>query len=95
LDAGISVLRSSGMTTHVNQVHHVTTITRVAKDLGEDEDWLRDIAIEMEIEDGLIWVYGVGEDGVQAFTDLGIENLIELVRFYKENPKLLTRGQRE
>jgi hypothetical protein len=83
------------MTTHVNQVHHVTTITQVAKDLGEDEDWLRDIAIEMEIEDGLIWVYGVGEDGVQAFTDFGIENLIELVRFYKENPKLLTRGQRE
>lgn len=43
------------MTTHVNKVHHVTTITQVAKDLGEDEDWLRDIAIEMEIEDGVIW----------------------------------------
>lgn len=71
LDAGISVLRSSGMTTHVNKVHHVTTITQVAKDLGEDEDWLWDIANEMEIEDGVIWVYGVGEDGVQAFTDFG------------------------
>jgi hypothetical protein len=35
---------------HVNKVHHVTTITQVAKDLGEDEDWLRDIANEMEIE---------------------------------------------
>ena len=23
----------------------------------------------MEIEDGVIWVYGVGEDGIQAFTD--------------------------
>ncbi|MGY4485345.1 hypothetical protein ACVWWR_004536 [Bradyrhizobium sp. LM3.2] len=33
------------MTTHVNKVHHVTIITKVAKDLGEDEDWLRDIAI--------------------------------------------------
>lgn len=43
------------MTTHVNKVHHVTTITQVAKDLGED-DWLRDVANEMEIEDGLIWV---------------------------------------
>lgn len=80
------------MTTHVNKVHHVTTITQVAKDLGEDEDWLRDIAIEMEIEDGLIWVYGVGEDGVQAFTDFGIENLIELVRFYKENPNCSRAG---
>jgi hypothetical protein len=33
-------LRPSGMTTHVNKVHHVTTINRVAQDLGVDEDWL-------------------------------------------------------
>ena len=79
------------MTMHVNKVHHVTTITQVAKDLGEDEDWLRDVANEMEIEDGVIWVYGVGEDGVQAFTDFGIENLTELVRVYKERPELLRR----
>ena len=59
--------------------------------LGEDEDWLRDISIEMEIEDGVIWVYGVGEHGVKAFTDFGSENLIELIRFYKENPELLRR----
>ncbi|MGY4408216.1 hypothetical protein [Bradyrhizobium sp. USDA 3315] len=32
------------MTSHVNKVHHVTIITEVAKDLGKDEDWLRDIA---------------------------------------------------
>jgi hypothetical protein len=31
----------------------------------------------------------VGEDGVQAFTDFG--NLIELIRFYKENSRLLRR----
>lgn len=49
------------------------------------------IAAAQEITDGAIWVFGVREDGVQAFTDLGIENLIELVRFYKENSKLLTR----
>jgi hypothetical protein len=79
------------MTTHVNKIHHVTTITQVAKDLGEDEDWLRDVSIEMEIEDGVIWVYDVGENGVQAFTDFGIENLIELVRMYKENPTWLKR----
>ncbi|MDA9405753.1 hypothetical protein [Bradyrhizobium sp. CCBAU 45384] len=77
------------MTTHVNKVHHVTTLAKVAKDLGEDEDWL--FANEMEIEDGVIWVYGVGEDGVQAFTDFGIDNLIELIKFYKENPELLRR----
>ena len=76
---------------HVNKVHHVTTLNRVAEDLGEDEDWLRDVANEMEIEDGAIWVYGVGEHGIQAFTDFGIENLIELVRMYKESPELLKR----
>lgn len=77
------------MTTHVNKVHHVTTINRVAEQLGEDANWLSDVANEMEIEDGVIWVYGVGEDSVKAFTDVGIENLIELIRAYKENPDLL------
>ena len=79
------------MTTHVNKVHHVTTINRVAEQLGEDQDWLRDVASEMEIEDGVIWVYGVGEDGVLAFTDFGIERLIELIKMYKDNPTLLKR----
>jgi len=45
----------------------------------------------MEIEDGVIWVYGVGEDGVLAFTDFGIESLIELIKMYKDNPTLLKR----
>jgi hypothetical protein len=44
---------------HVNKVHRVTTINRVVEDLGEDEDWLRDVANEMEIEDGAIWVSSV------------------------------------
>lgn len=79
------------MTMHVNKVHRVTTITRVAQDLGEDEDWLQDVANEMDAEDGLIWVYGTGEDGVMAFTDFGIETLIELIRMYKDNPTLLRR----
>jgi len=47
----------------------------------------------MEIEDGAIWVYGVGEDGVQAFTDFGIDRLIELIQMYRENPELLSVGR--
>ena len=43
---------------HVNKVHHVKTIDRVAKELGENEDWLFDVAKEMDTEDGVIWVYG-------------------------------------
>lgn len=76
---------------HVNKVHHVTTINRVAEELGENEDWLSDVANEMEIEDGCIWVYGIGEDGILAFTDFGIENLRELVKIYRDNPGLLDR----
>lgn len=68
------------MTTHINKVHQVSTISKVARDLGEDEDWLRDVANEMEIEGGAIWLFGVGADSVQAFTDFGIERLIELIR---------------
>ena len=86
-----NTLRSSGLTMHVNKVHRVTTINRVAANLGESEDWLFDIANEMGVEDGLIWVYGIGEDGVMAFTDFGIENLIELINIYKDDPMLLKR----
>jgi hypothetical protein len=74
---------------HVNKVSHVRTITQVAADLGESEDCLFDVATEMEPEDGLIWVYGIGDDGVMAFTDFGIENLIELIKIHKDDQTLL------
>jgi hypothetical protein len=80
---------------HTNKVHHVTTIDRVAKDLGEDEGWLSDVAMEMEIEDVVIWVYGLDEYGIVAFTDFGIENLVELIKMYKDDPSLLNRGDGE
>ena len=89
--ASFSDLRASGLIMHINKVHHVTTIDRVAKDLGENEDWLQDVANEMDAEDGLIWVYGVGDDGVMAFTDFGVDTLMELIRMHKEKPELLRR----
>jgi hypothetical protein len=76
---------------HVNKVHHVTTINRVAEQLGEDEDWLSDIADEMDIEDGVIWVYGVGDHGLMAFTDSGIESLIELIKIHRDNAAMRKR----
>ena len=76
---------------HVNKVHHVTTINRVAKDLGENEHWISEVANQMDVEDGVIWVYGVSEDGMMAFTDFGIENLVDLIRIYKNDPTLLKR----
>ena len=66
---------------HVNKIDHVTTINRVAENLGESRDWLLDVANEME-----------PEDGVMAFTDFGIENLIELIKIHKDRPTLLKRS---
>jgi hypothetical protein len=76
---------------HVNKVHHVRTVGHVAKELGENEDWLFDLATEMEPEDGLIWVYGIGDDGVMAFTDFGIETLTQLIKIHKDDPTLSQR----
>ena len=45
----------------------------------------------MDQEDGLIWVYGPGDDGAMAFTDFGIETLRELVEMHKADPELLKR----
>ena len=60
---------------HVNKVSHVFTLGHVAEMLGEDEEWLFDVAVKKWTpEDGQLWVVGVGEDGVMAFTDDGIEN---------------------
>jgi hypothetical protein len=81
--------RSGSLTMHINKVSHVKTINLVARELGESEDWLYDVAADMETEDGLIRVYGIGEDSVMAFTDFGIESLIELVKIQKNDPTLL------
>jgi hypothetical protein len=52
----------------VGHEHRDFTIGYVASLLGEDEDWLFELSIGMEPEDGSLWVYGVGDDGVPAFT---------------------------
>jgi hypothetical protein len=57
----------------------VFTIGYVADLLGEDEDWIFDLSINMFPEDGCLWVHGVGEDGVPAFTRDGIENLRQII----------------
>jgi hypothetical protein len=88
LDAGDD--RRGGLS--LAQVNKVHTIARVAAMLGEDEDWLRDVAIEMDQEDGLIWVYGPGDESVMAFTDFGIETLTGLIEIYKADPDLLKRS---
>ena len=63
----------------VAAISAVFTIGYVAKLLGEDEDWLHELSISMFPEDGCLHVYGVGEDGVIAFTQYGIECLKQIV----------------
>jgi hypothetical protein len=36
--------------------------------LGEDEEWLWELSGDMAPEDGCLWVYGIGDDGLRAFT---------------------------
>ena len=63
----------------VAAISAVFTIGYVANLLGEDEDWLFDLSIDMFPEDGSLRVYGVGEDGVPAFTQDGIECLRQII----------------
>jgi hypothetical protein len=58
---------------------YVFTITRVATMLGEDEELLQDIAMDMEPEDGCLSVLDIDDVSTVAFTPQGIENLKELL----------------
>lgn len=54
-------------------VVHVFSLAYVAELLGDDEDWLHDISVEMEPEDGFKGVRGDGDEYTPAFTDFGIK----------------------
>jgi hypothetical protein len=69
----------------------VFTIARVAAMLGEDEDWLSDVALEMDPEAGCLTIYGVNDEGTTGFTSFGIENLKELVEIHKADPTIMKR----
>ena len=66
-----------------NKVHHVYTLERVAKNLRVREDLIHQLTLGLEPEDGVIWVYGVNDDGgIKAFTDEGIEEVELLLEEY-------------
>ena len=71
-------MRPSGSLT-LAAISAVFTIGYVAELLGEDEDWLYELSIDMFPEDGCLRVYGVGEHGVTAFTEYGIECLKQII----------------
>ena len=71
-----------------NKVHAVTVIAAVAQEIGVDEDLLHEISIGLDTEDGVIWVYGIGEEAIMAFTEDGVEELKNLLEMRRENPGL-------
>jgi hypothetical protein len=78
------------VTAQRNKAHHVWTVAVVARDFGVDEDLIHDLALGLEPEDGVIWVYDVdNEDGILAFTDEGIEE----VRLLLAEHHRITRGE--
>jgi hypothetical protein len=72
-------------------ISYVFTISRVAEMLGEDEEWLDEISIVLDPEDGRLGVLSLVDESTTAFTRFGIENLAELVQIYKADPSLLPR----
>jgi hypothetical protein len=66
-----------------NKVHHIHTVERVARDLGVDAELIHDLTLGLEPEDGVIWVYGLDDDGGLAFTDDGIEEVQRLLEEYQ------------
>jgi hypothetical protein len=77
----------------VAAISAVFTIGYVANLLGENEDWLFELSINMFPEDGCLWVYGVGEDGVAAFTEYGIECLRQIIADEKAAGRAPTQPQ--
>jgi hypothetical protein len=57
----------------------VHTLAAVADMLDVSEEFLHDLSIEMEPQDGCIAVYGPGDDYTPAFTANGIERLREFI----------------
>jgi len=70
-------------------ISHVCTISRAAEMLGEDEDFLQEISIDMDPKDGCLTVLGPNEEATTDFTDDGVENLAELVKMVKDDNGLL------
>ena len=60
-------------------ISFVFTIARVAEMLGEDEDWLHELSIAMDPEDGCLWVIETGGRQIPAFTDHGIACLQQII----------------
>ena len=67
---------------------YVYTIRRVAETLGEPEELIRELAEEMQPENGRLTVLGLGDVETTAFTRAGLEYLRELLTEHRKQPPL-------
>lgn len=71
---------------------YVFTIAKVAKMLDEEEALLEEIALDMEPEDGRLYIYDLDDDvQVTAFTPFGVECLKELLAEVKAQKAVRSR----
>ena len=56
----------------------VCTIAYAAELLGGTEEWLEELADQLEPEDGCLWIYDTDDRATLGFTEHGIECLKEL-----------------
>ena len=60
-------------------ISHVFTLPRVAQILGREEGLLRELADQLEPEDGVIWILDSNDREILAFPPRGIEALWEII----------------
>jgi len=63
-----------------------STIDLVADMINEDPDLLHQISVEMEPEDGCVTIYGKNDESIIAFSDFGIETLVNLLKEIRSQP---------
>jgi hypothetical protein len=55
----------------------VYTIAYAAEVLGETEEWLEELAYQLNPEDGRLWIYDTDDRAMLGFTECGMECLKE------------------
>lgn len=66
-------------------ITRVYTLPLAAEMLGEDAELLWEVYVDMEPENGCLWVYGPDGQQIPAFTDFGLECLTDFIREHKAN----------
>lgn len=72
---------------------YVFTIARAAESLDEDENWLQEICMEMEPEDGHITVWDTSDMSTSAFTADEMENLKHFAEEHKRQRSALLKNE--